>query len=734
MFFRHAVDGEHHNARTGIRSRSWLKTAAVLLAACTCINGASGSQIAHRRAVQLDKRTPAANRFPTATNSLFMVPIYPTETSAAYSKPQFNDPAASGWPTDSFKPASPKPTSVRPDRPRLIAPAYKWNALPALIAKDPYLKYWDTTILGNATQYYGLPPVRYFMDGSSGILDNAREFKQRIKAFAYAYRTTKDSKWVDRAWQELENVAGKGSQPFGQDPDRWNSGHFLDTAEFSAGYAIAYDWLYDQWTSSQKTELRNTVIKYGLKYGLEAFGSDSRNIGWWKSNIKGNWNCVCNSGLTMAALAILGDDTTGDASQILGLTIDNAKQNCAMAPSSDGTWSETADYWYFGTTAHAEMASSLMTATGSDYGLLTVNPNFAKTGDYHMYAYGATSMFQWGDSGPNKFSTTANAMLLYGSSYNRPDYTLFQRDRPDAAEPWSMFWYDPTVSGAFWNGMAIDKVFGGWVSMRSSWTDFNALYVAMKGGKNQGRQTHNDLDVGDFVLDAMGTRWAGELGSADYNSPGYFSSDAQNSVRWKYYRKMTEGQNTILINQANQLVTADPKYLLSGSSGTKQGSSPVLQVSKDDTAFWVTDITSAYASASSVKRGVRLLNGRKQVLIQDEITSSASIQWRMHTNATITIDSPTTATLKRDGKTMSVSIISPASGATFAKSDAKRFASDPTPPVPDQNNSPVQVLIVNMKAGTYNLQVLFNPQWADGTQFITPKNVKLANWSLTSHN
>lgn len=42
------------------------------------------------------------------------------------------------------------------------------------------------------------------MDGSSGILDNAREIKQRIKAFSYAYRMSNNTKWVDRAWDEIQ--------------------------------------------------------------------------------------------------------------------------------------------------------------------------------------------------------------------------------------------------------------------------------------------------------------------------------------------------------------------------------------------------------------------------------------------------------------------------------------------------------------------------------------------------
>lgn len=59
--------------------------------------------------------------------------------------------------------------------------------------------------------------------------------------------------------------------------------------------------------------------------------------------------------------------------------------------------------------------------------------------------------------------------------------------------------------------------------MRSSWTDSDGLYVAMKSGKLTDHQTHGDLDAGDFVLDALGQRWAGELGNGDYLSEGYVS-------------------------------------------------------------------------------------------------------------------------------------------------------------------------------------------------------------------
>ncbi|KAJ7085693.1 chondroitin AC/alginate lyase [Mycena belliarum] len=677
----------------------------------------------------------AIGRFATATNSEFLMPIYPSTTdSAIFSSPTFfaSSDSKTSWPTDSFKPSNPDVLTVRPDRPRLIAPAYKWAALPALIANDPYLKGWNASIFRNATEYKAKPPVVYFMDGPSGILDNAREIKQRIKAFAYAYRMSNDSSWVDRTWEELQNAAGKGPTSFGPDEDKWNSAHFLDTAEFSAAFGIAYDWLYDLWTPDQKSQIMSTLLTYGLRPGVTQVTTSA---GWWRNNITGNWNCVCNSGLTMGALAILNDDTSGVAEQLLKTTVGNARDNCAQSVSNDGTWAETANYWYFGTTGHAEMAASLLTATGSHYGLLDDNSNFFKTGDFHMYITGATSLFNYGDHGPNKFSTTANSMIFYADFYNQPQYALFQRDQFDAAEPWSMFWYNPTIGGAFWEGKPLDHFFDNsldqWASMRSSWTDNNALYVAMKAGMNKNHQTHNDLDVGDFVLDALGTRWAGELGSADYRAPTYFSSGLQDADRWKWYRKMTEGQNTILVNQANQNVDAAPT-VKHDTSNTTQGPTTVIQVDKDSTAFFTMDMTSAYFDITSVKRGVRLLNGRKQVLIQDEITASKGVQWRMHTNATIAADG-TSATLTLDGQTMKVTILNAPSGAAFSQSAAKRFDTDPTPPTADQENPGVSVLIISLPAGTYNLQVLFNPQWPGDVTYVTPPSVALDQWTLRSH-
>jgi hypothetical protein len=83
--------------------------------------------------------------------------------------------------------------TVRASHPRLFAPQYRWNCLPSLISKDPYLKQWNDTIFQNATRFYNMPPTPYVVDppnepvsatfgyGGSGVLDVARQVQLKLK-------------------------------------------------------------------------------------------------------------------------------------------------------------------------------------------------------------------------------------------------------------------------------------------------------------------------------------------------------------------------------------------------------------------------------------------------------------------------------------------------------------------------------------------------------------------------
>ena len=69
---------------------------------------------------------------------------------------------------------------------------------------------------------------------------------------------------------------------------------------------------------------------------------------------------------------------------------------------------------------------------------------------------------------------------------------------------------------------------------------------------------HTQADAGSFILDGARQRWIIDLGSDDYDLPGYFDHGADNrsGPRWRYYRTQTAGHNTLVIDGRNQIPNA----------------------------------------------------------------------------------------------------------------------------------------------------------------------------------
>jgi hypothetical protein len=182
------------------------------------------------------------------------------------------------------------------------------------------------------------------------------------------------------------------------------------------------------------------------------------------------------------------------------------------------------------------------------------------------------------------------------------------------------------------------------VSLRSRWGDPNALFVGFKGGDNTAQ--HGDLDLGTFVLDALGQRWAVELGADNYDLPGYWGKEQ----RWRWYRTKTAGQNTLVLNGSNQNTQAKAAIVAFNSSAAR--------------SYAIADLSEGYeGQASHVRRGVEMLGGR-EVIIQDEVESEkpVELEWGMHTTAKIAVTGKT-ARLTLNGKEMSVTLTEPGSGS-----------------------------------------------------------------------
>jgi hypothetical protein len=98
-------------------------------------------------------------------------------------------------------------------------------------------------MLKECDRLLNIEPVKRIQIGRR-LLDKSREALRRIFMLSYAWRTTKDDRYFNRAEKELLAISGFSD---------WNPSHFLDVAEMTMAAAIGYDWLYPQLSTEKRT-------------------------------------------------------------------------------------------------------------------------------------------------------------------------------------------------------------------------------------------------------------------------------------------------------------------------------------------------------------------------------------------------------------------------------------------------------------------------------------------------
>jgi hypothetical protein len=485
----------------------------------------------------------------------------------------------------------------------------------------------------------------------------------------------------------------------------WNPSHFLDTAEMSHAVGLGYDWLYAYLDAETRAKIKAGLIKNGLEPGLAVY---RKNSGWVRSDY--NWNQVCNGGLIIGALAIAESDPQY-AQQIIPAAVQSLPRALASY-GPDGAWGEGPGYWSYATHYTAYGLAALHTALGKDFGLLQIE-GLSEAGNFPIYTAGPTGYYlNLADVGERSSRGPMPCMFwlarAYGNSlYAEAEHAEIAKRR---ASPQHVVWYVPAPQNAL-ESRDLDRYFRGPVEValsRSAWNDPEALWVGVKAGYNQ--VNHGHLDLGNFELDALGVRWARDLGSDDYNMEGYWDSK-RGGQRWSYYRLNSKSHSVPLLNGENQ----DPMAK----------SSFVNLDSQESSAFAIVDLSSAYEKyAKKVTRGVAMLEGRKAVLIQDEfeIEKPCEVTWAMTTDAEISVEKEGTAKLTLKGKTLIARVLSPA-GAAFTVESAEQKP-------PQKTNKGVRRLLVRLPNAKDNVRVavLLSPVWKDGKDVSSAEIQPLAQW------
>jgi hypothetical protein len=287
---------------------------------------------------------------------------------------------------------------------------------------------------------------------------------------------------------------------------------------------------------------------------------------------------------------------------------------------------------------------------------------FRETGLFPVYLTGPIGRtFNYADGGDR--TIRAPQLFWLARKFNQPAYAWAER-QVAAPSPLDLLWFGSEGSSPKSAGLALDKYFRGVevVTLRSDWENSKALFLGFKAGDNKANHSH--LDLGSFVFDALGARWAVDLGSDDYNLPGYFGNQ-----RWNYYRLRAEGQNTLVINPGP------------GPDQEPRAAARMIRFeSSPERAFAIADLSQAYRqNARKVWRGLTMLD-RQKLLIQDEIQADkpAELWWFMHTPADIKRFDARSVMMHQPGGQCRADILSP-DGATFQFIDAQSLPNSPHP-------------------------------------------------------
>jgi hypothetical protein len=510
--------------------------------------------------------------------------------------------------------------------PRLLFPAAMEAEVTARIAADPLAAGIQKAVVKRAEQVLKQRTCEYLIPDGKRLLSESRMALHHVLHCGWAWRTTGDARFFDRTIRELDAACALKD---------WNPSHFLDTAEMSTAVAIGYDWLYPALSSEQRKRYEDALFDKGLR----AFGKLHPESKWWRDAYN-NWSQVCGTGMALAAEAVkerdpeLCGELVKDGDELIG--------KCEHFYLPDGAYPEGPGYWHYGTNYHV----LLLAARESLKQPVKVPTVLRNSGDFMMQVVGPTGVdFNFADGNARETAPSPAqswiATKFEDAAQARHVRSLLEKSLKKGSGggttndqrffPLHLLWLPEAPRGN--QATSLSARFEGeqsFVFLRSGWTD-DAAWLAIKGGT--GAASHGHLDAGAFVCEAGGRRWFHDLGSDDYNMPGYFGKQ-----RWDYLRLNNFSHNTLVIDGKLQ---AAPEEGCPVSAVTKEGT----------TSGTVVDLTRAYqGQAESVKRRAILDAADGSVRLTDTIVKPVGpVRWAVVTKAKLKFEGDTVI-LEEGGK------------------------------------------------------------------------------------
>ena len=506
-----------------------------------------------------------------------------------------------------------------------------------------------------------------------GGRSNVDHHTKRLPMYAFAWQITGEEKYVE-AFYLLATEVGKW--------EHWGEGHFLNCADGSVWYALGLDWIYHAFDDEpeKRDEMAAILYEKGLMKGYYAIVCDSLykqgaspridlsassasrqyqygthpslsgqqtkylsisytagSSGWRTINRTNNWQTVCGSGMTVAALYLSEYEEYRDNATFVAEQYLLSLERCLGQYAPDGAYVESPGYWGYGTNTLMITLAALDSSLGTTYGYEDI------VGLYDSFYYtigisdGEYVAWNYHDSGSGRidYQSFYLASKLYADptlAYLRND--MFQKKYVRSTLMDLLYYEEGLADGATPESIPLDFNFKGidTATFRSDFTEY-ATYTGLHVGPNN--VTHGDYDCGNFTLTMGGVKWVVDPTPEDYNVKGFWNS-AENGTRYHLYSKSIEGHSTVMIRNDPSLPLGQ-KYTMYSTAGYA-----VIDEFYSDAngGYAISDMTTEYGDGCiSGKRGVLLTNSRTTVVLQDEISFSepTDLTWLLNLQYGITI-------------------------------------------------------------------------------------------------
>lgn len=491
-------------------------------------------------------------------------------------------------------------------------------------------------LIGQANNVLSQTPDEYNIPDKQRILDISRRMVERMEYLGFAYQLTGDQKYVDCAWAHLSKIAAY--------PD-WNPSHMIDVGEMNYAFAIAYDWMYDGFTERQRSVIYEAARRQGLEVTRLAYYG--RLVGWaqyanrsdafvtWKSN----FNTVINGGALSGAMAFFEEDPAFFA-DLAEKAVRSMEFSCIGFQPSGG-WIEGPGYWDYTLSYLSKGVGSMLTALGTDYGLLHAK-GISETALFCRSMIAPQGCNNFHDAGAGGMASSYFSWL--GNVYDEPLFYAIRRAQLQQSPKYRVqdaIWHRPDWPSSE-EGLPLDIITPGIesIGMRTAYDDPQGMYFSAHGGLVFCYHSH--ADAGSFIYDALGVRWADDLGSEDYNVQrdgiqGFYSS----------YRRRAEAHNVVVIN---------PNTSYDDGGQVDDAFVPLTDYCETDWGTMVQyDMTAAYAPYVNAYQRQFFIESESQSLVVGDmmdLKEAAEVNWFMTTKADVTWTGEDTFILQRDGKTI----------------------------------------------------------------------------------